>query len=658
MLTETKNREGRILLIVLPLMVVMCLSLWYVRNVYRVDHMTRIELQNGSCDLTGFNFDDGFARLEGEVEYIPGILTPEEFAAREDEVQNGNPWDIPSATSRIRIKVPAGGVYTLNAGSIDYAHRAYVNGQLRFQAGIPAEAAAGVEPGHAEMTLDVTAENGVIEIIQQGANFVHREGGGHSNLYFGSPKAIRTFQALTFGPEYIIVGLFAALFFVHLVLFILRRSYRPNLTFSLLCFAWMIRSGFTGAKVFFAMFPSLPWQAAFRAEYLSLPIASILLVLLARQIFPGIPQKWFVRTVAAVSGAFSLLCLTADTVFLSWALMGFEGFFTLSIVYLCIWFIMKVPAMVRGSRFMTEQTVSLIAFIIFMYAAINDALHHLGIPYYLGFKSSFAMTGLAMLIFSFFQMTAMFYGTMRENALAHQREQKAESEKEMLAEMNRLKSEFYTDMSHEMKTPLTVIAVNAQFAAQNIGMGAVDDETVTDLNAISGEAMRLAQMVSSLVGIGRMQGADGLAPLDLNSLLTETVRIYQALFARRDNTLTAVIEPDLPPVSGSADQIIQVLINLLSNANRHTTGGAVSVQAETMETQIRISVIDNGEGITPDLLPHVFERFCHGEHGGSGLGLPICKSIIETHGGKMGINSKEGEGTTVWFTLPVKEDTI
>ena len=658
MLTETKNREGRILLIVLPLMVVMCLSLWYVRNVYRVDHMTRIELQNGSCDLTGFNFDDGFARLEGEVEYIPGILTPEEFAAREDEVQNGNPWDIPSATSRIRIKVPAGGVYTLNAGSIDYAHRAYVNGQLRFQAGIPAEAAAGFEPGHAEMTLDVTAENGVIEIIQQGANFVHREGGGHSNLYFGSPKAIRTFQALTFGPEYIIVGLFAALFFVHLVLFILRRSYRPNLTFSLLCFAWMIRSGFTGAKVFFAMFPSLPWQAAFRAEYLSLPIASILLVLLARQIFPGIPQKWFVRTVAAVSGAFSLLCLTADTVFLSWALMGFEGFFTLSIVYLCIWFIMKVPAMVRGSRFMTEQTVSLIAFIIFMYAAINDALHHLGIPYYLGFKSSFAMTGLAMLIFSFFQMTAMFYGTMRENALAHQREQKAESEKEMLAEMNRLKSEFYTDMSHEMKTPLTVIAVNAQFAAQNIGMGAVDDETVTDLNAISGEAMRLAQMVSSLVGIGRMQGADGLAPLDLNSLLTETVRIYQALFARRDNTLTAVIEPDLPPVSGSADQIIQVLINLLSNANRHTTGGAVSVQAETMETQIRISVIDNGEGITPDLLPHVFERFCHGEHGGSGLGLPICKSIIETHGGKMGINSKEGEGTTVWFTLPVKEDTI
>lgn len=649
------RRDRRALFIVLPLIVLLCLSLWYMRHYYRVSDLSNIDSRSGVFDLTGVDLSTGIVYLQGEVEYIPGILTPEEFSAREKEAEIGNPWNLPSATSRIRILVPDGGTYMLTTGSIDFAHRAYVNGKLIFEAGTPASKAGDFVPGFRQMSLEVSAQNGVIEIIQQGANFVHREGGGHSNIFFGAPAAIQRFLALTFGPEYITVGLFAALFLIHMVLYVVRRSYRPNLIFSVMCLTWMVRTGVTGAKVFYAMFPTLPWQAAFRMEYLCMPAATILMVLLAREIFPGVPQKWFVRTVGAASAAFALLCLTADTVFLSWAILAFEAFFTLAIVYLSIRFAMKVPALARSGQFLIEQTVSLIGFSCFMLAGINDALYHAGIFQALGFTVAFSMTGLAMLIFSFFQMTAMFYGTMRETALAHERERRAEAENEMLTEMNRLKSAFYTDMSHEMKTPLTVIAVNAQFAAQSIGSGTVDEETVTDLNAISTEARRLAQMVTNLVGFGRMQSAG--IPLSLSSLLTETARIYQALLTRRDNKLTVEVPSDLPPVEGSADSLIQVLINLLSNANRHTSGGEVSLRAERRDGLVLVSVTDNGEGIPSQMLPHVFERFFHGESGGSGLGLPICKSIIEEYGGEIGIESVEGRGTLVWFTLPVKEGT-
>ena len=648
------NREHLMLLIVLPLIVLLCLSLWYMRNDYRVADMTRVESGNGVYDLTDMDFDAGFAYLKGDVSYLPGILTPEEFVAREGEAQKGNPWDMPSATSRIRIETPDDNPYILTAGSIDFAHRVYVNGSLRFEAGVPAETAERFKPGYAWMTLEVMPENGVIEIIQQGANFVHREGGGHTNLFFGRSEFIQPFLALSFGPEYIITGLFAALFLVHLVLFIVRRSYKPNLIFSLLCLTWMTRTGLTGTKVFYAMFPGLSWQAAFRTEYLSLPIAAILIVLLIREVFPGIAQKWFVGTMCAGSGLFCILCLAMDTVILSWALLLFEAFFTLSIVYLCVRFAMKVPNLVRTRQFKIEQAVSLLGLGIFMIATVNDALYHASIFYALGFTHAFALTGLAMLIFSFFQMTAMFYGTMRETMLAHQREQRAEAEKEMLEEMNRLKNIFYTDLSHEMKTPLTVIAVNAQFVAQNIAGGTVDEETVTDLDAISAEAKRLAQMVTSLVGLGRMQGAEGESTsLALDSLMAETARIYQTLFARKNNTLTAFSEPGLPAVEGSADRLIQVFINLLSNANRHTCSGSVSMRAETVEDKVKISVADDGSGIEAALLPHVFERYCRGEDGGSGLGLPICKTIVEEHGGEIGIESEKGKGTTVWFTLPV-----
>lgn len=242
-----------------------------------------------------------------------------------------------------------------------------------------------------------------------------------------------------------------------------------------------------------------------------------------------------------------------------------------------------------------------------------------------------------------------------ELAKAYERERRTEAENKMLLEMSRMRHAFYTDMTHEMKTPLTVIAVNAQFAAQNIAAGMVDEETVADLSAISDEARRLAQMVSGFVEMGRMQTGDRL--VSLASLLTETVRIYQPLFTNRGNILTMEVDPDLPPVEGSADQLVQVLINLLNNANRYTSGGMVTARAELLRNRVRVSITDNGEGIAPELLPHVFERFSRGDKGGSGLGLPVCKVVIEEYGGEIGIESEKGEGTTVWFTLPVREET-
>lgn len=648
------DKGVRVLFIVLPLIVLASLSLWYLRNFYRVEfaQMTRVNPVNNDYDLTEIDFSNGFARLQGDLEYIPGLLTPEEYAAREDEAVLGPYWNLHAATSRIIIRVPDDNVYTVTSSSIDYAHRAYYNGELRFQAGVPAERAEDFVPGYAWMEVETRAENGVIELVQQGANFVHRVGGGHGNLYFGRPEIIKRFVALTTYTEAIKVGLFAALFFVHLLLFIIQPNYKPNLYFSLLCFTWAMRNGLTGSKVFYALFPALSWQTAYRLEHLALPAAFILLVLLARRIFPGVMQRWFVMVSAAVAASFAAVCLAADTLLLTWVQLYYNGLYAAAVFYMTARFLIRLPKMAKEKNLHTGQVISLLGFLLFLYAGIHDQLYHMDAPLLL----DFSITDAAMMIFSFFQMTAMFYGTMREAALAHERERRVEAEKEMLSEMNRLKSAFYTDMSHEMKTPLTVIAVNAQFAAQNIGMGVVDEETVTDLNAISTEAKRLAQMVTSLVGIGRMQGTEG-GLLSVPPLLTETARIYQSLFARKENTLTVEVASDLPKVEGNADQLIQVLINLLSNANRHTSGGMVIIKGEVFNEQVRVSVTDNGEGIAPELLPRVFDRFCHGKTGGSGLGLSICKTIIEEHGGVIGIESETGRGTRVWFTLPIKEET-
>ena len=184
--TGEMNQGRRILFIILPLIVLASLSLWYLRNFYRTEfvQMTGVEPENGIYDLTGMDFSDGFVRLQGELTYIPGVVTPEEYAAREDEAIQARPQDMPAATSRMVIKVPDNDVYMMECSSIDYAYRAYVNGELRFQAGVPADDAKDFVPGYSEMQLEVRPENGVIEFVQQGANFVHRTGGGHSGVFW------------------------------------------------------------------------------------------------------------------------------------------------------------------------------------------------------------------------------------------------------------------------------------------------------------------------------------------------------------------------------------------------------------------------------------------------------------------------------------------
>lgn len=232
-------------------------------------------------------------------------------------------------------------------------------------------------------------------------------------------------------------------------------------------------------------------------------------------------------------------------------------------------------------------------------------------------------------------------------------------ETELLTELNRVKNQSYAELSHEMKTPLTVITVNAQLAAMTLESGELDEETITDIKIISKEASRLTQMVTSLATLGQLQGSGvGHRLLSLDALVKTTARTCQALAMRYGNTLTVDAEPNLPQMLGNADHLAQVMINLISNANRHTRNGSIAISVKTRADWLEVSVTDNGEGIASELLPHVFDRFCRGDQGDTGLGLFICKKIMDEHGGKIGIESETGTGTRVWFRLPaIKDET-
>ena len=235
------------------------------------------------------------------------------------------------------------------------------------------------------------------------------------------------------------------------------------------------------------------------------------------------------------------------------------------------------------------------------------------------------------------------------------REQALVAENDMLDRLNTMKNLFFQDMSHDFKTPLTVISVNILDSVHMLDYEVDFNELRENLNNAQSEIMRMSRMVDNTIKQAAGQGTrQGMAPLDLAILLREGAETYRTLLERNGNTLILDIPQTLPKVYGSADTLFLVISNILSNATRHTRNGEITISASSGEKGIHVSVKDTGAGIKPELLPSVFQRGV--SESGSGLGLSICKSAIDAHNGTISIESELNKGTTVYFTIPVITD--
>lgn len=627
---------------ILPIILVLCSSIWVMqRYVPRV----LMESEDGVYDLTGVDLRHTMAELRRTVEYIPGeLLTPEEFDAR-DDIQVGKlPDGTRVATMRAYILVPEDIQYGVCGYAANFANRIYINGKWLHDEGtlgLRPEEERAMETYH---FFTAQPEDGVIEIVIQTTSFSHKDTSSGIQFNIGEYELIRAHYLRGLSATVMVMAWYVLMALVFLSLFIVAPQYKGNGWLALMALTWGLRTGVMGNKPLMVLVSGLDWTTGYHIEKASAPIALIFLMMALHASFPGALPRWLRRTVACVSAALAAAALLLPTRVYS----NYSGDLMKAVSLMVLVLVAFLLLSLRRKKPGQPQIIILAGMGLYAAAYGWDMIY-----YYAGFTwPVIPLLPAMVLVFSLFLLEAAMLHTMQEMAKAHARERRAEAEKELLTELDRHKTAFYADVSHEMKNPLTLIAVNAELAAQT----AADPEAASDLSAISAEAKRLAQMVTALVKMNCLQ-AEGAerAPLALDALAGEVGRMYQSLLSRKGNTLEIQVEPGLPPVRGDAEQIGQVLINLLSNANRHTKNGAVSIRAEAVPGAVRVTVADTGEGVDPALLPHVFERYARGHSEGTGLGLYICKGIVEAHGGEMGMESQPGKGARVWFTLPAEE---
>jgi PAS domain S-box-containing protein len=256
----------------------------------------------------------------------------------------------------------------------------------------------------------------------------------------------------------------------------------------------------------------------------------------------------------------------------------------------------------------------------------------------------------------------------RERALAVEQQLRGQAE-----HATRARDEVMAIVVHDLRNPMNTILTSATIIGDSLEKGAkkgvdisnppLSADLKTCVEAIQSSVKTMDRLICDLLDVSRMEAGSfsiQRSHIDIAALLEETLKVCESQARTKKITVTADIPTGLPPVHGDRDRLEQVLSNLFGNAFKFTPeGGRVMVRARKVDASVEITVEDSGPGIPAADLPRIFDRYWRGNRAsrdGAGLGLAICKGIVDAHGGNIWVESTLGRGTTFRFTVPCAVD--
>ena len=616
---------------------------------------------NGAVNLTGVDFGNEIATIQNTyfTMYPGAFYLPEEFAAGK-VTQAGIPYDSPGevlsdyGTLRILLILPQDEVYAIAGKNVSYAQRLFIDGKEYAPIGVTGDSIETVTPKATRFVESFQPTGDTTEITIQYSAFVYADGGGLYPFVIGYVRNVaRNEQLKVFRITAVTAALVtAALFFFGLFLFFPKGRYL--LWFALLGVCVALRGLLTSDKFIMLLLPNLDWYLAVRMEFATNCGMALFAALYLNSLFPGVAHRWAMRGFAALCASHLLFISLTPTAYFTrytaWLVGGYAVFVS------CLLLAVLITAL--GQKLTSplsdaEQILFLFGLVIYASFSVFGIYGH---------QNSLSLWGLdypqvGMIVFLFLNMLALVLGfarTERELDEARRSEREMEETNRMLERLDKLRSDFLANISHEIKTPLTVADGFAQYTLAQIENGSVGEDTKENLRLISKESVRLAELAEGLLRVSADMAWDRRLT-SVEEVIKRAAATCRPILAKNNNRLNLRIEDGLPPVRVNENMIHQVMLNLAVNANNHTQGGTVTFSGAVREGAAAFTVSDNGRGINPKLLSEAFKRQVSGG-GGTGLGLAICKEIIDLHNGWITIVSTPGAGTTVTFTLPLEKE--
>ncbi len=605
----------------------------------------------GEVDLSGADTQACVIRLPDNWEFYPERLyTHEDFAEKRPEAPQLYREVAPASmisygTYRLVLHLQPQQYYSIFGFSVNYGTWVYVNGQLVMQVGIVSDHADTAVPSANQMRFPLfSGADGRVELLLQYSNFVQCNGGGLNELLLSTPANITEYAEITNLPTNLISCGLLVLFLYYILHAVVRKN-RIALCIACCCAVFALRD----QNLYIVQL--LPWDYAWAPHYritnLIMGLIPLLIVTITRELYPYLVHRWVNRIYNVLFGALVLLLFLLPTQSTATVRLGF---YALSALYGGWMLICGTRHVVKGRRFAFLDILFTIAIAQLWLVSMVEAGLIGSIPQI----TMRGLTPLSSLVFILIMMgIEAQQGVKQEQALAESRYRNA-----MLLRLNELKEDFLREMAHELKTPLAVISGYAQLTGWQIAGSSVNAETSENLQTICQETARLSNLVTRLLSKAENRQEEILfSEVSVPELFAQAQAVLQPMLARKNNTLEAACH-DCEKLWANRDMLLQVLLNLAMNANRHMENGTVRFMAERddeISLLICIRVQDTGSGIAPKDRPRVFETGFSTD-GSKGLGLPICRELVELHGGSILIEETDQTGTTVRFTIWEREE--
>lgn len=652
------------------------------------------EAVQGHLDLERWDFAlHGAHPLDGEWEfYWERLLEPADFAegaptlapawiklphSWNKSVIDGKPISGAGfATFRLRVQIPEmaepAEPLALKLPLIYTSYKLWINGTLLAETGTVGTDRFTSTPLFQTRLVAFTPQPGGNEIILQAANFHHAKGGVLKQLEIGTLHELSRTSDLKLGMELFLAGSLMMMGLYHLGLYAFRRKDLTPLYFGLLALIVGMRTLLVGETIWTKIFPHFPWEFALKLEYWTLYMGFPLFLLYVRSLYPQEMPGIFPRLSMWTGAAFSLVVLMTPGKVYTHTLVPYE-------LITLIWMAAAMTAFVRAWRNKRDGApiVNIAALILFA-TIINDYLYYNEKFIYFG-----SLTSLGILLVFFansYILSVRFSRAFAAVEVMSQQleetnkrlEEKVADRTANLEETNRKLKEAYLEIKHiersrrqmlanivhDLRTPLASIRGYAEAVVddvepsqRNAFLRLIYNKT-TDLNELVEQLFLLSQLENKAVPFD-------MRPVDFAALLAELCEPLEIDVRNAELDFSLNVETQGAVVTADPARMKQVLVNLLLNAIEHTPpGGAIRVTCVRQDQELIVSVADTGAGIEEERLPFIFNRFfttgkVRPKSKGLGLGLAICREIVEAHGGRIWAESRPGKGSTIFFSQPV-----
>lgn len=651
------KREQKIMAIIFAGVIALSGILLMARTSWRdkLVNLTVISSETGVWDLQDVDFSTTVVKLTGNVRHIEGeLLTPKQFDERESDAEIGDPNDVNTArTARLTLIMPEDGEYAIKTYG-DYARSVYLNGTWRVSSGTPGTTKESFVPGYREILVETNTVNKEIDVVIQGGNFVHISGSSYSNIHVGSVDNLKWYNDVDSGVQVFTIGVLFTLFLVHVILALIFPKNSLNLIFALLCFTWCIRFGLTGEKFFYDLIPSLPWVLTIKTEYVTVALSAMLGLEVVKLQFKGAVDLIIYNCFKIIYVLFGITFIVIDTYTMSSLLVPIILVYILCHIYASVSIIIWLRRKRKEDSLTLIQILPVIPLFILYGTTVQDALFFNDIFL---FGIHYTMTEFAIVSFSLCYTITLFFSTMQTVHKAKLAKVESHHRAMELERFARMKAHHMGIVAHEIKTPLSIILAGAGESLDLLDDNNSKDDIRQNLYDIKKMVKNLNKTVFDLLDTAALETGRlslNCESISLADLICDITDKYSIQLNKSKNTLKLELQEDCPLIFADEKRLGQVLLNLLSNANRYTQNGTITFKLWRECEMQHFTITDTGVGMSADLLGRVTKEYIDGGPHGyrGGIGLYVCQQVVDSHKGRMEITAEEKHGTTVHITLP------